>query len=92
MIFTVLVNGEDLNAEIDGESRKVGFYVARIVTADDQQQAGSMAVESVKRDLPPGISESAQSRIAAVEIEDADNAESESQTGYSFYLMEDQSS
>lgn len=52
MIFTVLVNGEDLNAEIDGESRKVGFYVARIVTADDQQQAGSMAVESVKRDLP----------------------------------------
>lgn len=91
MIFTVLVNGEDFNAKIDGESRKIGFYVARRVTADDQQHAGSIAVESAKRDLPSGISESPQSRLAAVEIEE-DDGQSELQTGYSFYLMEDQSS
>ena len=64
------------------------------MTGDDQEQAGSIAVESVKRDLPSNISETGQSRIAAVEIEimEDDNAESELEPGYSFYLMKGQSS
>jgi hypothetical protein len=92
MIFRVLVNGEDFNARIDGESRNVGFYVTRIVTADDQQKAGAIAEESVKRDLPANVSASGQSRVASIEIEEGDDADSELQFGYSFYLMEDQSS
>lgn len=91
MIFCVLMNGEDFIAKIDGASRRVGFYVGRIVTADDQEEARSIAVEYIRQDLPPDVSASEQSRIST-KIEDPDNANFELQTAFVFYSMEDESS
>ena len=46
--FTVTMNGRNFLTEIDGVSKKLGFYTTRDVEAADQQQAVAAAIQLMR--------------------------------------------
>jgi hypothetical protein len=92
--FRVLLNGENLLFLHDGELREFGFCTTRALDADSEEDAKTLAIESVWTDSslarsPPKNDSTNPRRIWAESVIqiDASDASDES-TGLVFYLMD----
>ena len=48
--YRVLIRGQNLLINVDGQIQKMGFYTSRLAEAENAEQAGSIAVEKVRVD------------------------------------------
>ncbi len=93
-IFQLLINGENLLLEVDGERRKMGFYTTRIVSAPDSESAGQSAIASLRNELRQDLlnSRDDQPVMSVEESQELHKAEAAEQdaTGIAWYEEDDE--
>lgn len=91
--FAIFIDGENFLLSIEGEEKRLGFFVTKRVFAEDEEQAVDMAYQSIRND-PKLFSAYKQSHISKPTlsvklIQEITEVGSMEDSGYTFYPMDD---